>query len=138
MVAARFSSDDSNRVEPAGSDRTHDLDDWVAELRRVALDNLRKNEKDDGGVTLRARLFPLNRGDALRLRDVLYSESLWAAGTLVACFLAYILTTGNWSGAVAFVLLTSLLLVPLLALWAGLGYFYARKSARRARSGPPS
>ena len=67
----------------------------------------------------------------LDLDAVLYSESAWAAGTLAVCFLSFFLLTGNLWSAIAFVLVASILIVPILVVWAGLGYYYVRKPKRK-------
>jgi len=113
-------------------DQSGSLDDWVAELRRLCLDNLQRSRMEGRRATLRDRLFPLSSNYALQFRDVLYSESVWAASTLAICYGTYSLSTRDLAGALAFTLVASVVMLPLLVVWAGLGYYYVRKRNRKS------
>ena len=116
-------------------DWDHELDegDWVSDLRRICLDNLTRSAMDRRRPTLKDRLFPLSSGTTLTMSDVMYSEGIWSAGTLAACFVAYVVSEGSLEQAINFLLITSLVILPLLPVWTGLGYYYVRKRERRNR-----
>ncbi|TAK29840.1 MAG: hypothetical protein EPO21_20490 [Chloroflexota bacterium] len=124
------SSTKSKRLDSWRQDQIPSLDTWVSDLRHACLDNLSRTETEGPRATLKARLFPLSSGYTPDLRDVLYAESAWAAGTLVVCFLAYVFSTGSLMGALAFTLVADLLMLPVLVVWAGVGCYLGHKRKR--------
>src|SRR3972149_1234274 len=112
------------RVNASGLGPDRGIDDWASEVRNMCLDNLQRSRTRSRRATLKDRLFPLNTSHPLDLDAVLYSESAWAAGTLAVCFLSFFLLTGSLWSAIAFVLVASILITPILVVWAGLGYYY--------------
>ena len=115
-------------LDAVGGESGRSVDDWVLEMRRISLDDLRRRGIRSQRATFKDRLLPLNSRGALELSHVLYSESAWAAGTLAICFLTFLFFTGSLWGAIAIVLIASLVMLPILIAWAALGYYYVRKS----------
>ena len=131
MTTTESPLDFRQRLDASNWDHKLGVGDWVSDLRRICLDNLTRGRVDSRRPTLRDRLFPLNSGNTLMMRDVLYAEGVWAAGTFVVCFLVFAIARGSLTGAIGFMLITALAILPLLPIWTGLGYYYVRKRKRQ-------
>ncbi|TAK36874.1 MAG: hypothetical protein EPO21_01080 [Chloroflexota bacterium] len=122
------------RLNASNWNHRHGVDEWVSDLRRICLDNLTGGTMEQGRSTLKDRLFPLSSGDTLTMRGVLYSEGIWAAATLVVSFVAFAIARSSLAGAISFMVITALTILPLLVAWAGLGHYYVRKRKSHSRS----